>query len=269
MSGRSTIHSGMRLLEGWGRSTEPAIERHLADMQSIPAALTTVSVGSQDPARVAETVSSLRDQMLDGTRIALLETRSTSAENRTANAKLADADSRIDVFGGADTSSLRKRLAGAHRHHTRLPCFSGRRGPVGASSPYAFASALEAASGVSVVYADEDMTDPATRICEASFKPDWSPDLLLARDYMGHGVALRVRDLEAAGGFRDGIEGAEIYDAVLRIAGSGDGRNVAHVPMVLCHRPAVPKTDTVLNAAKRLWKTTWPTSMWPPRSRLE
>ncbi len=82
-------------------------------------------------------------------------------------------------------------------------------------------------------YSDEDKLDAAGERVEPNFKPDWSPDTLLGRNYVCHLLVLSRTLYDTVGGVRDGFDGAQDHDLVLR-AGE-KARRVAHVPAVLYH----------------------------------
>jgi GT2 family glycosyltransferase len=89
-----------------------------------------------------------------------------------------------------------------------------------------------------VVYADEDTVDGAGRRSAPYFKPDWSPETLLSRDYIGPAVAFRRALLERAGGPRASMGSATGYDLSLRA--SEAARSIVHVPDILYHRAPKP-----------------------------
>jgi GT2 family glycosyltransferase len=86
---------------------------------------------------------------------------------------------------------------------------------------------------VDVIYSDEDKIDDDGRRRDAYFKPDWSPDSLLARNYLSHFGVYRRSLLADAGGFRAGFEGSQDYDLVLRVTERTD--RIEHIPRVLYH----------------------------------
>ena len=88
------------------------------------------------------------------------------------------------------------------------------------------------------VYADEDWLDGVGGRHAPFFKPAWSPDLLRSTDYIGPFLGVRRNLWVAAGGMREGHEGAEGYELVLRLS-EATGRR-GHVPRLLCHRRGVP-----------------------------
>lgn len=101
--------------------------------------------------------------------------------------------------------------------------------------------AFELHDGAAVVYSDEDRLDAAWIPREPSFKPDWSPETLLTRDYVGRLCAIRGAVLAAAGGLDPAHGTAMWYDALLRVTESTD--RVRHVARVLYHRRhSIPPT---------------------------
>jgi GT2 family glycosyltransferase len=85
---------------------------------------------------------------------------------------------------------------------------------------------------VDIIYSDEDKIEEG-RLRDPYFKPDWSPDSLLSRNYVSHLGVYRRSLLQEIGGFREGFDGSQDYDLVLR-ASEHSGR-VEHIPRVLYH----------------------------------
>jgi len=68
-------------------------------------------------------------------------------------------------------------------------------------------------------YSDEDqLTDNGRRRFNPHFKPEWSPDTILSYNYACHFAVVRRTVLAAIGGFREGFDGSQDYDLILRIA---------------------------------------------------
>jgi len=86
---------------------------------------------------------------------------------------------------------------------------------------------------VDVIYSDEDKIDETGRRSAPYFKPDWSPDALLSRNYVSHLGVYRRSVVNDVNGFRTGFEGSQDYDLLLRITERTD--RVAHIPHVLYH----------------------------------
>jgi glycosyltransferase involved in cell wall biosynthesis len=87
---------------------------------------------------------------------------------------------------------------------------------------------------LSLVYSDEDkVSEDGERYFEAHFKPDFSPDMLRNVNYITHFVVAKkelVKDLQ---GIREGFDGAQDYDFLLRAA--DEGADIGHVPKILYH----------------------------------
>lgn len=98
---------------------------------------------------------------------------------------------------------------------------------------HAVAEAVNAQPDADFLYSDEDKLDPAGDRVEPNFKPDWSPETLCSRNYVCHLTVLRRSLVEQVGGFRDGFDGAQDHDLVLRA--SEQARRIVHIPQVLYH----------------------------------
>jgi ADP-heptose:LPS heptosyltransferase/GT2 family glycosyltransferase len=86
------------------------------------------------------------------------------------------------------------------------------------------------------LYADERRIDPADNEMRAFFKPDFSPDLLRATNYIGRPWAATREALARAGLTLGGLAREGEYDAVLRLTEAAE--RVGHVALVLAERGA-------------------------------
>jgi ADP-heptose:LPS heptosyltransferase/GT2 family glycosyltransferase len=93
--------------------------------------------------------------------------------------------------------------------------------------------ALEAAANpeAGLIYADDLRPDPGQSREPAFFKPDWSPNLLLATNYIGRIWCARTAIAEAAGLTFENLAAAADYEAILRL--TEHTQKIAHVPRVL------------------------------------
>jgi GT2 family glycosyltransferase len=94
-------------------------------------------------------------------------------------------------------------------------------------------------SHTDLIYCDEDRIDDAGTRSAPYFKPEWSPETLLASMYLGRLCVYRRSVIDAVGAFpaemSDGVE----YDAALRVTERTS--RVRHIPHVLCHRRIRPE----------------------------
>jgi len=211
------------------------LERMRAMLRHLPQ---TIAFGVVIDARggvdgVATTLQTLREQVYERwTARVLVDAPPDGVAGELAS--LAD-DPRIvfvppggDRFGDAD-------VVGALDPHDRLEAHA------------LFELALALLHDADVVYSDEDRIDERGVFVDPWFKPDWSPETFLTRDYLGRACMVRRELLEAAGGVRDVFESAQWYEALLRV--TERTTKIAHVAQVLYHRDArnaVAKNDAAL-----------------------
>ncbi|MDB5071261.1 MAG: putative glycosyltransferase, partial [Candidatus Eremiobacteraeota bacterium] len=214
------------------------IERMRAMTRFLPRAVrfgVVVDARGRGSDGVAATLRSLRDQVYERWTARMLTDAPRDEAEAVELAALAAEDPRIaivppggDWFGDAD-------VVGPLDPHERL-------------DPHAlFELALALQDDADVVYSDEDLIDDRGVPGDPWFKPDWSPETLLTRDYAGRLCMIRRELLERAGGVRDVFESAKWYEALLRVTELTD--RVVHVAQVLCHRHAgnvVAKNDLAL-----------------------
>ena len=98
----------------------------------------------------------------------------------------------------------------------------------------AIAQEINAHPDVQLIYSDEDKIDGSVRSAPY-FKPEYSPELLLAQNYFNHLTAHRTENVRRVGGWRLGFEGSQDYDLNLRILEHIRPGQVRHIPEVLYH----------------------------------
>ena len=108
--------------------------------------------------------------------------------------------------------------------------------------------AIDRHDDVDYVYTDEDKVGEDGTTYGAFRKPDWSPERLRGQMYTSHLSVLRTSLVREVGGFREGFEGSQDHDLVLRV--TERARRVVHVPEVLYHWRAVEGSTAVDIEAK-------------------
>jgi len=84
-----------------------------------------------------------------------------------------------------------------------------------------------------LIYSDEDKVDEKGVYSLPHFKPEWSPESLLSRNYLNHLSVFKTSHLKAIGGWRVGYEGSQDYDLSLRFTEKYN--KIKHIPEVLYH----------------------------------
>jgi glycosyltransferase involved in cell wall biosynthesis len=97
------------------------------------------------------------------------------------------------------------------------------------------ADAINQNPDVRLIYSDEDKIDDADRRLDPYFKCDWNVDLFYSHNLITHLGLYRADLLNAIGGFRVGLEGAQDYDLALRCIEHIETKQIHHIPRVLYH----------------------------------
>lgn len=103
---------------------------------------------------------------------------------------------------------------------------------------------------VDLLFSDEDKIDAAGRRFDPYFKTAWNPALMLAQNAFCHLGVLRRSLVEKVGRFREGYEGAQDHDLVLRCADETTPERIRHIPRVLYHWRVLPTSTAASLSAK-------------------
>ncbi len=185
--------------------------------------LTTASV---DDTRLA--VADLRAQIWTEWRAVLVLPAKAPRALQDALATLCENDTRIRV-----TAAPLVRAPGELETDFVLPFEPGDRLERDLLVEFALAANFDREAVA--LYADEDEIGERGFYRFPFFKPDWSPETILSRDYVGRPCALQAARLRSVGGLDTGCGPAIWFDALLRCSEDRDG-HVVHVARVLYHR---------------------------------
>jgi cellulose synthase/poly-beta-1,6-N-acetylglucosamine synthase-like glycosyltransferase len=97
------------------------------------------------------------------------------------------------------------------------------------------ALALVDRPGAAILYTDEDKMDENGERFEPYFKPDWNPALATSQNFVSHLGVYRTDLMRAVDGFRQGTEGAQDWDLLLRCTERVEPARIHHVAQVLYH----------------------------------
>lgn len=84
-------------------------------------------------------------------------------------------------------------------------------------------------------YSDEDKINEYGERSNPYFKSDWNYDLLLSHNLVTHFAVYKADLLKQLGGLREGYEGAQDYDLVLRVIEKINPAQIRHIPRILYH----------------------------------
>lgn len=191
-----------------------------------------IDVTTASIADVRTAVDDLRAQIWTDWRAVLISSENGSRAVRDALATLTESDTRIRV-----TTLPPERAAVELGTDFVLPFQPGDRLERDLLVEFALSGNVD--PGAVAIYGDEDEIGERGFFRFPYFKPDWSPETILSRDYVGRPCALRTSRLAAVGGLDPSFGPAMWFDALLRCT-DGDAR-VVHVARVSYHR--LPRTE--------------------------
>jgi len=113
---------------------------------------------------------------------------------------------------------------------------------------YEVVKAINEHPEVNFIYSDRDIISYDGKRLHPFFKPDWSPDYLLSQNYLCHINVFRKQLIDEVGGVREGYEGSQDYDLVLRATELTD--RIIHIPKILYHWRIVAGSASVDATAK-------------------
>ena len=115
---------------------------------------------------------------------------------------------------------------------------------------YEYVKLLNQFPKADLIYSDEDKIELNGKRVEPFFKPDYSPFLLLCRNYICHFCMVRKALIDEVGKFRPGYEGAQDYDLILRCIEKTGPERIFHIPKILYHWRKTPGSTAALTDAK-------------------
>ena len=190
-----------------------------------------------DASALRATLHSLRSQVHGDWRLRIAAADKKTVFDVTALIAATEADiaSRIKVDSGTNVENHPPgTLVGILRPGDRLGCDA------------LLEIALEAGKfrRADFFYADDSRRSPATGERQPFFKPDWSPDLLLAADYVGRAWFATAALLARAGISSDDLAHGDGFDLVLRATEKAAGiRHVQKLLWLAADEPPAPDAE--------------------------
>lgn len=223
---------------GWYAAREPAriaeVARAVEQLGTRPTVSLVVPVYETPEPILRECIESVRAQVYPHWELCLADDGSRSPHVATVLEAYARADARIRVTRLPANGGIARATNAAVAMATGE--FVGFLDHDDVLAPHALgemALRLGQTPDVDLLYSDEDRLDTQGRRCNPFFKPDWSPDLLRSVNYLCHFVVVRRSLLTDVGGLREGFEGSQDYELLLRL--TEHTARIAHVPGILYH----------------------------------
>ncbi|MDQ7990027.1 MAG: glycosyltransferase family 2 protein [Candidatus Dactylopiibacterium sp.] len=212
----------------------------LAGKASRPLFSIVVPVYNTDPVHLEECLASVREQLYPHWQLCIADDASRAPHVKEILQRHAAADARIRIAwrerNGHISAASNSALELATGDWIVLLDHDDVLAP---QALLAAAQSIEAHPQARILYSDEDKLDEHGERRDPFFKPAWNPDLLWSQNYISHLGIYRHDLVRQAGGFREGFEGSQDYDLLLRCLGAlgtpGDSGRIVHIPEVLYH----------------------------------
>jgi len=103
-------------------------------------------------------------------------------------------------------------------------------------SLYHIAAELEKQPDLDMIYSDSDKIDSDGNLSSPYFKSEWNPDLMMSHNVVCHFAVFRKSLIDnQVGGLKEGYEGAQDWDFVLRFSEATSRDKIARIPRIIYH----------------------------------
>ncbi len=233
----------------WNEQTLLSAEHVLRTLPRRPFFSVIMPVYNIEDCWLEKAVASVQAQVYPHWELCIADDASTAPNVRRLLCRLVAHDARIKVrYLPSNGNISRASNAAAELARGEYLVFLDQDDELTPDCLLELASAIVKEPSPDIVYSDDDKIDENGQRFAPQFKPDWSPELLLAYMYFCHVFCVRRALFEEVGGFRAGFEGCQDYDLALRLTERTS--RIAHVPKVLYHWRALPGSTATSGAAK-------------------
>jgi GT2 family glycosyltransferase len=211
-----------------------AIRAHIGRFSARPLISVVMTAYRSDEFLLHEAVSSVRSQLYPNWELCIAEDGSPGEATWNALTALAADEPRIKLVrretnGGiaAATNSALSLASGdfvAFLDHDDL---------LAERALYEVAAELDLHPEADLIFSDEDKIDERGIRSQPHHKTDWNAELMLGVNAVNHLTVVRRSLLGELGGLREGFDGAQDHDLVLRAAERA--KLIRHIPWVLYH----------------------------------
>jgi GT2 family glycosyltransferase/2-polyprenyl-3-methyl-5-hydroxy-6-metoxy-1,4-benzoquinol methylase len=248
-------HHSQRLYQRWIDLNEPgpqelAQQRRDAEAFSYRPRISIITpVYNTDAAQLRACIESLRRQTYTNWELCLCDDASPQPHVRPLLRHYEALDTRVRVRYSEQNRGIA--LASNEALSLATGDFIGLLDHDDELSPFALYEVvrlLQDKRELDIIYSDEDKLSLKDERCDVFFKPDWSPDLMRCCMYTCHFTVYRKALLDRIGGFREGFDGSQDYDLMLRATEQTE--RIHHIPKVLYHWRKTPGSAAGSSFAK-------------------
>lgn len=198
-----------------------------------------VPVYRTDPGYLAQMIDSVQAQTDDDWELLLIDDGSQDSGLSAALRAAAAADQRIvtdELPGNSGIVAATDR--GLSWASGEFVCLLDHDDVLTPDALATVRAAIDERPDADVLYSDETIVGPLGEVLGEFTKPVFSPERLRGQMYTGHLATYRRSLLERVGGMREGFDGSQDYDLVLRATELA--REVVHIPTSLYRWRTLP-----------------------------
>ena len=187
-----------------------------------------------DETWLVKAIESVQSQVYPYWELCIADDASTKTHIKPLLQKYADSDARIKVIYREQSGNISAASNSAISLATgEFIALLDNDDEITPNALYENAKLINEHPNADLIYSDEDKIDEQNNHFDAWFKPDWSPEYLLSHMYVCHFSVYRKSLIDAVGGFRSKLDGAQDYDLCLRV--TEQTKAIYHIPQILYH----------------------------------
>ncbi|MCC6196239.1 MAG: glycosyltransferase [Burkholderiales bacterium] len=205
--------------------------------------LLSILIPVYDPpiAFLAEAIASVRAQCYADWELVIVDDASRNSSVRACLAQAAAGEPRIRLARRDDNGGIAQATNDALALARGEYCgFLDHDDTLAPDALLCIAEAIDRDPGIALLFSDEDKLDTAGARTRPHFKPAWDGEWIRTTNCVLHFMSVRTSLLRALGGVAAGIDGAQDWDLVLRVAEAAGRERIAHLPFVLYHWREIP-----------------------------
>jgi len=213
-----------------------AIRAHIDRFAEQPPISVVMTAWRSDEFLLHEAVASVRSQLYPHWELCIADDGSPGEATWNALTALAAEDPRIKIVrreaNGGIAAATNSALALATGEFV---AFLDHDDLLAERALYEVAAELDVHPDADLIFSDEDKIDERGVRSQPHHKTDWNAELMLGVNDVNHLTVVRRSLLGELGGLREGFDGAQDHDLVLRAAERATPVRIRHIPWVLYH----------------------------------
>jgi glycosyltransferase involved in cell wall biosynthesis len=248
---RPTYEDWIRHFDLLTKKDRVEIRRRITALRLRPKISIVMPVYNTPPALLRRAVDSVKRQLYPNWELCIADDASTDAGTRALLRKVAAGDSRVRVVlreaNGHISAASNSALELASGEFVALLDHDDE---LSEHALYWVAEEINDRPDAKIIYSDEDKIDEKGHRSHPYFKPSWNHDLFYSQNFVNHLGVYQTELLRKIGGFREGYEGSQDYDVILRAIEKIEPQQIRHIPRVLYHWRATSGSVALNSSAK-------------------